>query len=119
MVKCTKIMNVLCLLLLHQSCQLVIAASAPDDRDTFCVTGSSMTPPPVHPPNYRVLMDSFNYINLLPPHFGAVWQSVDNDTNNQAGRGTEVSQFFSIRLEVANIAHCSGVKIPMLHVVRS
>ena len=60
--------------------------SAPGDEDSFCVPQL-----PVHPPNVRILMDSFNYINLLPPHSGAVWQSVDNDANNQPGRGTEVS----------------------------
>ncbi len=92
-------MRLLCLFLLrlfllHQSCQfLLVSASAPGDEDTFCVTlgGSPVTTPPVHPPNSRILMDSYHYINLLPPHGGAVWQFVDNDTNNEAGRGTEVS----------------------------
>ena len=87
-------MRLLCLFLLHQSCQfLLVSASAPGDEDSFCVNPdeSSVTPPPVHPPNFRILMDSFNYINLLPPHGGAVWQFVDNDTNNEVARGTEVS----------------------------
>ena len=76
------------------SCLLsVLSASAPGDEDSFCVTldQNPRITPPVHPPNSRVLMDSFNYINLLPPHNAPVWQFVDNDTNNQAGRGTEVN----------------------------
>ena len=87
-------MLLLYILLLHHSCHFSTAsASAPGDEDSFCVTvgQNPLITPPVHPPNARVLMDSFNYINLLPPHSGAVWQFVDNDTNNQAGRGTEVS----------------------------
>ncbi len=66
-------------------------SSAPDDVDSFCTNVSSSTPPPVHPPNSRILMDSYNYINLLPPHNGPAWQMVDNDNNNLPGRGTEVS----------------------------
>ena len=72
----------------------VVTASAPGDEQSFCTNeleASAMTPPPVHPPNSRILMDSYNYINLLPPHDGAVWQQVDNDNNNEAGRGTSVS----------------------------
>ena len=71
-----------------------VSASAPDDVESFCTNLSVASPstlPPVYPPNSRILMDSFNYINLLPPHAGAVWQRVDNDNNNDAGRGTEVS----------------------------
>ena len=66
-----------------------VSASAPDDVDPFCSNG--LTYPRVHPPNTRFLLDSYNYINLLPPHDGAVWQQVDNDDNNEAGRGTSVS----------------------------
>ena len=84
-------MFLLCFLLLHQSSE--VSASAPGDEELFCVTlgQNQLITPPVHPPNFGVLMDSFNYVNLLPPHSGAVWQFVDNDTNNQPGRGTEVS----------------------------
>ena len=64
-----------------------VTAAAPGDADNFCV---SFLPPPVFPPNTRVLLDSFNYINLLPPQDGAVWQQVDNDDNNVIGAGTQV-----------------------------
>ena len=67
----------------------IISARAPGDGDLFCSTNelqSSGTIPPIYPPNSKILLDSYNYINLLPP----VWQAVDNDNNNEAGRGTEV-----------------------------
>ena len=79
-------MNILLLL----SAQILLSsASAPGDEELLCTM--VMTPPPVHPLNSRILMDSYNYINLLPPHDRAVWQQVDNDINNIAGRGTTVS----------------------------
>ena len=65
-----------------------VSARAPEDAEC---TGFSGITPPGYPPNSRVLMDSYNYVNLLPPHQGAVWQVVDNDENNEPGRGTEVS----------------------------
>lgn len=79
-------------LVLLQTLLIALKASAiaPDDAHTFC-TESSHCAAPVHPPNYRILLDSFNYLNLLPPHDGAVWQQVDNDMNNIPGRGTAVS----------------------------
>ena len=41
--------------------------------------------------NMRVLMDSWNYLNLLPPRLGAVWDQVDNDENNPSNVTTNVS----------------------------
>lgn len=35
-------------------------------------------------------MDSYNYLNLLSPHEGAVWQRLDLDNNNVVGSSTEV-----------------------------
>ena len=58
----------------------VATASAPGDEHSFCtdeLQASDMTPPPVYSPNSRILMDSYNYISLLPPHDRAVWQQVD------------------------------------------
>ena len=58
--------------------------SAPVDADLFCIdetlgfSGISLS----YPSNTRILMDSFQYINLLPPHDSATWQQVDNDNNN-------------------------------------
>ena len=70
----------------------IISARAPGDGDLFCTNEllSSGTIPPSYPPNSKILLDSYNYVNLLPPQDGAVWQEVDNDNNNEAGRGTEV-----------------------------
>ena len=36
-------------------------------------------------------MDSWNYLDLLPPHPTAVWDQVDNDNNNPSGVTTNVS----------------------------
>ena len=43
--------------------------------------------------NMRVLMDSQNYQNLLPPLTGAVWDQVDNDMDNSYGLTTNVKHF--------------------------
>ena len=47
---------------------------------------------PAYSANMRVLMDSWNYLNLLPPRIGAVWDQVDNDVNNPDRFTTNVSQ---------------------------
>ena len=49
-------------------------------------------PTPAYSANMRVLMDSWNYQNLLPPRNGAVWDQVDNDANNPVELTTNVSQ---------------------------
>ena len=59
-------------------------ASAPGDAQSFCTE----THPSVgvnildYPPEVKPLMDSRHYQQLLPPNTGAVWQTVDNDNNN-------------------------------------
>jgi len=58
--------------------QTGVMAAAPGDEDRRCnyirwYHGIR------NPPNSRVLMDQYNYINLLPPYKGAVWQQIDND----------------------------------------
>ena len=69
----------------------MVSAGAPGDEDIFCTNDSyGVTIPPLYPPNSKILLDSYNYVNLLPPQDNAVWQAVDNDDNNEAGRGTEV-----------------------------
>ena len=59
----------------------IISARAPGDGDLFCTNEmpSRGTIPPIYSPNLRILLDSYNYVNLLPPHDNAVWQAVDND----------------------------------------
>ena len=82
----------------------LVTARAPEDADPFCAREEFA--PPMFPPNTRVLMDSFNYINLLPPQDGAVWQQVDNDGNNVVGAGTEVSQLtqlFMIKILIISL----------------
>ena len=51
------------------------SARAPGDADSFCTTvfPSSVNIPPIYPPNLKILLDSYNYVNLLPPQDGAVW----------------------------------------------
>ena len=63
---------------------VVIAAGvAPGDEDPLCqqLRANGTAPMPHYAANMRVLMDSWNYQNLLPPHTGAVWTEVhaDND----------------------------------------
>ncbi len=72
----------------------VVLAQAPGDGDSFCTSTlptSGGIPLPPTPPNVKILMDSYRYRNLLPPHDRAVWQQVDLDNNNAAGSGTSVS----------------------------
>ena len=54
-----------------------LLAQAPGDEDSFCAVSNS-TNPPLFPSNIRVLMDSFNYINLLMPlqNRTTAWQQV-------------------------------------------
>ena len=74
---------------------LVIPGSsvAPGDEGPLCeqLRGSGAAPIPVYSANTKVLMDSWNYINLLPPRIGAVWDQVDNDENNPSVITTNVS----------------------------
>ena len=69
------------------------SARAPGDADRLCTVTLPSTgevqPAPL-PANAKVLMDSYDYILLLPGTAGGVWQQVDLDDNNDPGRGTEV-----------------------------
>ena len=51
-----------------------------------------IAPLPAYSANIRVLMDSWNYENLLPPHNRAVWDQVDKDNSNVDGVTTNVHQ---------------------------
>jgi hypothetical protein len=79
--------------------QLLILANpgsgvAPGDEEAaLCeqLRAHGASPTPAYSANMRVLMDSWNYRNLLPPRTGAVWNQVDNDMNNGPGVTTNVS----------------------------
>ncbi len=60
------------------------AGVAPGDEEPDCSTlrAQGAAPTPSYSANMRVLMDSWNYQNLLPSRIGAVWDQVDNDMNN-------------------------------------
>ena len=63
----------------------IVTAVAPrDEEQQICenLRAAGAAPIPAYSANMRVLMDSWNYQNLLPPRIGAVWDQVDNDTNN-------------------------------------
>ena len=58
---------------------VVIAAGvAPGDEDPLCqqLRANGTAPMLYYAANMRVLMDSWNYQNLLPPHTGAVWTEI-------------------------------------------
>ena len=72
----------------------MVTGRAPGDGDDFCTNTLPVTDgvvAPVHLSNVKILMDSFNYLNLLPPHDTPAWQRLNLDDNNEAGEGTEVS----------------------------
>ena len=66
---------------------------APEDEAKSCkdLRTQGTVPIPAYSANMRVLMDSWNYQNLLPSRTGAVWDHVDNDNNNPVGTTTNVS----------------------------
>ena len=60
-----------------------------DEEDGLRRIGSA--PTPNYDPTMRILMDSWNYQNLLGNCDGVVWQQVDNDVNNPSQLTTNVS----------------------------
>ena len=66
---------------------------APGDEHAICDVLRSLgtVPTPDYDPTMVILMDTWNYQNLLPPRSEAVWQQVDNDTNNDEQFTTNVS----------------------------
>ena len=90
-------MAVLCLwvTLLVELLVLVNPGSSvvPGDEESLCeqLRALGAAPTPAYSANMRVLMDSWNYQNLLPTRIGAVWEQVDNDVNNPSGVTTNVS----------------------------
>ena len=87
---------------------------APGDEDQLCreLRTSEEAPIPTYSANMRVLMDSWNYQNLLPPRPGAVWDQVDNDMNNRPESTTSVccaKQLIAVACILYIINHCYAV----------
>ena len=110
----------ICIIYLPSVLLSAVLAQAPGDGDPFCTStlptvGSVPLPP--SPPNAKIILDSYSYINLLPPHGGPVWQEVDVDA---MGGGTHISVSYSIHYYIiyyySYISSCSGVRTPTLHV---
>ena len=83
----------------------VSAGEAPGDgAQPFCeqLRSTETAPIPAYSANMRVLMDSWNYQNLLPPRTGAVWDQVDNDENNPSGVTTSVSHSYDVGISKYN-----------------
>ena len=84
-------------LLLHYG-----GSTAPGDSIEFCrnIREAGVVPMLFYPTNLRVLMDSWNYKNLLSSHhserLGSVWQQADYDKNNHITTTTNVSQSYRI-----------------------
>ena len=92
-------------------------ARAPGDADRLCTVtlpsnGEVYQPAPL-PANTRVLMDSYDYILLLPRAEGGVWQQVDLDDNNEAGRSTEVANKYTLGHRSSwHVLNFSGARTP-------
>ena len=69
------------------------SAVAPGDEEGLCnnLRASGTIPTPDYDPTMRILMDTVNYLNLLPVRSGSVWEQVDNDDNNPTAVTTNVS----------------------------
>ena len=100
----------------------VSAGVAPGDEEAaLCkhLRATGAAPTPAYSTNMRVLMDSWNYRNLLPLRTGAVWDQVDNDMNNGLGFTTDVSFILSILNCSYAYGHAlyvySGFSSPTLH----
>ena len=72
-----------CVLLILLFSLPITSAQAPGDEDEFCSSPNEVKEHPVFPNNVKILMDSFNYINLLSRSNVTVvpWQQVENDDN--------------------------------------
>ena len=81
------------LMLVSLAVVTISAGVAPGDEElSICsnLRSQGAAPTPTYSANMKVLMDSWNYQSLLPPRAGAVWEQVDNDTNNRVEEITNV-----------------------------
>ena len=69
------------------------SAVAPGDEEPLCdeLRALGSLPTPDYDPTMRILMDTWNYLNLLPVRTGSVWEQVDNDNNNLGAVTSNVS----------------------------
>ena len=91
------------LMLVSLAVVTISAGVAPGDEElSICgdLRAVGAAPTPAYSANMRVLMDSWNYQNLLPPRAGAVWNQMDNDTNNPIEITTNVSQRYLYRVQL-------------------
>ena len=72
---------------------VVVSTVAPGDEEPLCdeLRALGSIPTPDYDPTMRVLMDTWNYNNLLPVRSGSVWEQVDNDNNNPSAVTSNVS----------------------------
>jgi hypothetical protein len=80
-----------------------ISIAPGDEEGQICgeLRSRGAAPTPGYASNMRVLMDSWNYQNLLPTRVGAAWDQVDNDARNNASLTTNVSfSQFCIKTEI-------------------
>ena len=91
-----------------------ISARAPGDGDAFCSNPDMLV---TYSSNIKVLMDSFSYFNLIPPH-QAKWQLVDLDSNNAAGGSTLVCIIMGSNNNYHDTCMCSGLRIATVFVDR-
>ena len=73
--------------------EVVAQSVAPGDEEDVCqdLRERMIIESPNYAANMAILMDSDNYINLLPNRTRAVWQQVDIDANNDPRSTTNVS----------------------------
>lgn len=89
--------SVVLLLLILTWATVVVVGTTPGDEEDVCLVyrADGFAQTPAYSRTMRVLMDSWNYLNLLPPHAGAVWIQVDDDMNNPQHITTNVSTRYS------------------------
>ena len=95
------------------ACVISLAAGisiAPGDEEReLCqaLRSGGAAPIPGYAPNMRVLMDSWNYRNLLPVRMEDVWDQVDNDTRNPSSITTNVKfNFLASVTKEENVMLC-------------
>lgn len=76
-------MMILAVLLLSSINLVTIRSVAPGDEDVLCTEEHQFSRS--HPPNQRLLLDSYNYQSLFPH----VWKQLDMDGEGQ-GVSTEI-----------------------------